>query len=114
MELLPMTDYVIDLENREYRGRGRWDEERYFDAIAYARFLKQPLKIEMLVSENETNVIFQNVVKRPINEHGSYAVDIDGKQVAYYKALPKYWVITYRTIEELTGLGLTLKGTLKL
>jgi hypothetical protein len=114
MKLSPMTDYVINLKNRTYRGRGRWDEERYFDAISYAKFLKQPLEVKMFYSDDETDVIFKDVTKRPINENGSFAIDVNGFQIAYYKSLPKYWVIHYDTIEQMTGLEIEIKDILKL
>jgi len=113
-----MIDYVINLENRKYNDKGRWDELRYFDAIKYAKYLKQPIKPEMfLSSEKENNNIhFTNAVKKYFDEgeKGSFSLIVNGYQIAYYKSKPNYWVGMDKTIKDLCGLGLELSHHLKL
>lgn len=104
----------------------------------YAKFLKTPLHISMfIVVDCEDNpledprpkpgerifremieqyeacserVLFEGLIKRPINKNGSFSLETEKGQISYYKQKPKYWVFNnYNTIEDLTDLGLTIK-----
>jgi hypothetical protein len=48
MKLISMTDFVLDLQETESRVKGTLGS-----AIKYAKFLKQPLKLEMFVPCDE-------------------------------------------------------------
>lgn len=53
MKLISMTDFVL-----EHKHMILSNSDKYIRIVKYANFLKQPLKLEMFVSKNEENILF--------------------------------------------------------
>ncbi len=64
MKLISMTDFVLDLQETESKGKGTLD-----NAINYAKFLKQPLTLGMFVPCDDDD----NVFEKPIYQNLSPA-----------------------------------------
>ena len=140
MKLVSMVEYILNLKTSLNKEK-TLDVWTWKDSvIEYAKFLKQPLRLEMFVpcddegkelkgkplspaSDGEWDrwekekdiykkavdkVVFKKVDKKSINKHGSFSLEVNGLQVAYYKGSPQYWVGLDKTIEDLVGLGIEL------
>lgn len=57
MKLISMTDFV--LEQSKLTGYDISDYDWIIRIVNYANFLKQPLKLEMFVSDNKEKVLFK-------------------------------------------------------
>jgi hypothetical protein len=74
MRLISMTDYVLNLAQSN-------SHEDYFKKgmmIFYAEFLTQPLSLEMFVSSNKEDILFEDV---EIKEFGRVVVRTDFEDV---------------------------------
>jgi len=54
MKLISMTDFVLE----QTKDNNKQRLYKYSDIVCYAKFLNQPLKLEMFVSKNEENILF--------------------------------------------------------
>lgn len=83
MKLISMTDFVLENAKQPYV-----EGTKYIDLVNYAKFLKQPLKLEMFVNcDDEGNVLEEPIFHEPNNENeiGNYQILID----EYYEAKEK-------------------------
>lgn len=94
MKLIPMTDFV--LEQSKSNGYDITDEDLIIRVINYARFLKQPLKLEMFVPcDKDANVLEEPTMEK----YGWYSANHQEEQSGwmyeegeseYNKAISKY------------------------
>lgn len=59
MELISMTDYILSLEKERLNDTEYTSFEFMDDAVKYANFLKQPIKLEMFVPCDEEGRILE-------------------------------------------------------